>query len=164
MSLLTLFEIALIAYVPGALLLRAPILDPSRRASLPAEERVFWAVLLSVSLSCMITLGLASVGWYRYGRLLGINAALSIAIVLAWRGQLRLRSGAARPTAAALVAVALVAFALWLYGPPAEYIMGGKDPGAYMNAGIQIAQRGSLETIDPVVAGVPANHRDLLFT
>ena len=163
MTLLTLLEIALITYVPGALLFRAPILDPARRASLPAEERAFWAVLLSVSLSCMITLGLASVGWYRYGRLLGINGAISIAVLLAWRSQLRLRPTVARPTAAALVPVALVAFALWLYGPPAEYIMGGKDPGAYMNAGIQIAQRGSLETLDPVVASVPAGLRDLFF-
>ena len=52
---------------------------------------------------------------------------------------------------------------LWLYFPAAEYIMGGKDPGTYMNEGIQIAQRGSLVTHDHAVASVPAAYRDLFF-
>jgi hypothetical protein len=166
MTLLTLLEIALLAYVPGALLFRAPILDPSRRRTLPAEERVFWGVVLSVSVSCMLTLALASAGWYRYERLLGLNAGLSALALLVWRRALRASGDAARParpTPAALVPVALVALCLWLYGQPAEYVMGGKDPGAYMNAGIQIAQRGALETIDPVVSSVPPAMRDLFF-
>ena len=71
--------------------------------------------------------------------------------------------GAARPTLASIVPVALVALCLWRYGPPAEYVMGGKDPGAYVNAGIQIAQRGALATPDPVVASVPKPFRDLFF-
>jgi hypothetical protein len=162
MTLLTLLEIALLAYVPGALFFRAPILDPARRRTLPIEERLFWAVMLSVSLSCMVTLGLASVGWYRYGRLLGVNAGLSAAALLLWRGQLFAR-GATRPTLASIAPVALVALCLWRYGPPAEYVMGGKDPGAYVNAGIQIAQRGALATTDPVVASVPKPFRDLFF-
>jgi hypothetical protein len=162
MTLLTLLEIALLAYVPGALFFRAPILDPARRRTLPAEERLFWAIVLSVSLSCMVTLGLASVGWYGYGRLLGINVGLSAAALLLWRGQL-FAPGAARPTWTAIVPIGLVAFCLWRYGPPAEYVMGGKDPGAYMNAGIQIAQRGALETTDPVVVSVPKPFRDLFF-
>src|SRR4029453_17301137 len=102
MTLLTLLEIALLAYAPGALFFRAPILDPAHRRTLPAEERLFWAIVLSVSLSCMVTLGLASMGWYRYGRLLGVNAGLSAAALLIWRGQLFAR-GAARPTLTALV-------------------------------------------------------------
>ena len=162
MTLLTLLEIALLAYVPGALFFRAPILDPARRRTLPAEERVFWAIVVSVSLSCMVTLGLASVGWYRYGRLLAINGGLSAAALLLWRGTLLAR-GAARPTLTALAPVALVALCLWRSGPPAEYVMGGKDPGAYMNTGIQIAQRGALQTVDPVVSSVPAPLRDLFF-
>ncbi len=162
MTLLTLLEIALLAYVPGALFFRAPILDPARRRTLPAEERLFWAIVLSVSLSCMVTLGLASVGWYRYGRLLGVNAGLSAAALLIWRRQLFAR-GAARPTLTAIVPVALVALCLWRYGPPAEYVMGGKDPGAYMNTGIQIAQRGALAVADPVVSSIPTAFRDLFF-
>ena len=33
---------------------------------------------------------------------------------------------------------------VWRFFPPSEYIIGGKDPGVYMNEGIQIAQRGAL--------------------
>src|SRR5262245_24639370 len=114
MTLLTLLEIALLAYVPGALFFRSPILDPARRRTLPAEERVFWAIVLSVGLSCMVTLGLASVGVYRYGRLLAINGGLSAAALLLWRGQLFVR-GAARPTLTALAPIALVVFCVWRY-------------------------------------------------
>ena len=41
--------------------------------------------------------------------------------------------------------------------------MGGRDPGVYINEGIQIAQRRSLVTTDPVAAAVPAAMRDLFF-
>ena len=42
-----------------------------------------------------------------------------------------------------------------LQTPPAEYIIGGKDPGTYINEGIQIAQRGSLGIRDPLIASIP---------
>ena len=48
------------------------------------------------------------------------------------------------PALGALVPVAIVAGGLWLYGTPAEYVLGGKDPGGYVNEGVQIAQRGAL--------------------
>ena len=59
--------------------------------------------------------------------------------------------------------VALVALSLWVFPPPAEYIVGGKDPGVYMNAGVQIAQRGSLVIDDELVASLPAETRGLFF-
>ncbi len=45
----------------------------------------------------------------------------------------------------------------WMYFavPASEYVLGGRDPGVYMNEGIQIAQRRSLDTVDPVAAAVP---------
>ena len=39
--------------------------------------------------------------------------------------------------------------------------MGGKDPGTYMSEGIQIAQRGSLVTVDSTVSSIPSALRDL---
>ena len=59
--------------------------------------------------------------------------------------------------------MAIVAGGLWLYGPPAEYVLGGKDPGGYVNEGVQIAQRGALVATDPVIASVPAEFRDLVL-
>ena len=57
----------------------------------------------------------------------------------------------------------IIALGLWTFPPPAEYVLGGKDPGVYMNEGIQIAQRGGLVIADPLVAEVPAGLRDLFF-
>ena len=47
--------------------------------------------------------------------------------------------------------------------PASEYVVGGRDPGVYISEGIQIAQRQSLLTTDPVVAAVPQPTRDLFF-
>ncbi len=163
MTVTALLALALVAYLPGAVIFRVPVLDPRSRAGLPAEERVFWAIVLSVGFSCMLVLALAAGGWYRFERLLWLNGALSAAAILVWRGRLRFGAAAARPTAAALIPAALVAGCLWLYGPPAEYVMGGKDPGSYMNQGIQVAQRGALVTEDPVVSAIPREFVDLLI-
>lgn len=159
----TILAFALVAWLPGALLFRLPVLDPRGRAALPAEERALWAVVLSSGLSVMLTLGLALLGWYRFDRLLLILATLSGLLAILCRGRLRLGPEAPRPGLGALVPVAIVAGGLWLYGAPAEYVLGGKDPGGYVNEGVQIAQRGALVAPDPVIASVPAEFRDLVL-
>jgi hypothetical protein len=163
MTLRILLALALVAWLPGALLFRLPVLVPRGRAALPAEERGFWAVVLSAGLSVMLTIGLAAAGWYSFERLLLLEAGLALALVAICRGRLRYGPEAPRPGVGALVPVALVAAGLWLYGPPAEYVLGGKDPGGYVNEGIQIAQRGALVAHDPVIAEVPAEFRDLVL-
>jgi hypothetical protein len=57
----------------------------------------------------------------------------------------------------------LVALGAWLFFPSSEYVMGGKDPGTYMNEGIQIAQRGSLAIHDPALAELPGEYRPLFL-
>ena len=39
-------HVVLVAYLPGALIFRLPVGERLRRASLPAEERVFWSIVL----------------------------------------------------------------------------------------------------------------------
>jgi hypothetical protein len=175
-----LFSIALIAYLPGALIFRIPIAERHRRAALAAEERAFWGVILSIIVSASVVLGLAAVEQYTFDRLVLANGLVSLALLLAFN--LRLRYGArtgfaagatagadARaerapwPTASAVLPVLLILIGAWLYFPGAEYVMGGKDPGTYVNEGIQIAQRGSLVTHDAVIATVPREFRDLFF-
>ncbi len=97
MTLRTLLAFALVAWLPGALLFRLPLLDPRGRAALPAEERVLWAVVLSSGLSVMLTLGLAVFGWYRFERLLLIEAGIVVALAIVCRGRLRLGPEAPRP-------------------------------------------------------------------
>ncbi len=158
-----LLQSILLFYLPGALLFRAPRAERARRAALAAEERAFWAVMLSIAWTLTVTLALAAAGRYGFHTLLGINALLCGALVLAWRTRLRYAEPTGRPTAGALAVAGLLALGAWLHPLAAEYVMGGKDPGTYMNEGIQIAQRGGLVIHDPTVAAVPAATRDLFF-
>ncbi len=152
----------LIAWLPGAILYRLPWLDRERRASLDPEERAFWTIVLSLSWSLALVLALASANHYSFERVLLANALAAAAAIGTWRGRLRLGS-ARRLSASAVIPVALAIFCLARFNPPAEYIIGGKDPGTYLNEGIQIAQRGSIRITEPVVASVPAFARDLFF-
>ncbi len=140
------------------------MVDRGRRAALPAEERAFWAIVISLTLSLVVVLGLAAAGVYRFERLLLINLTCCLAIAALYGGRLRLGPGAPRPGWLVLVPVALVLLGLWRFFPPAEYVLGGRDPGVYMSEGIQIAQRSSLLIQDRVVGSLPTVFHDLFFT
>jgi hypothetical protein len=158
-----LLQVLVIGWLPGAVLLRAPFLDRDKRAALPAEERAFWAVLSSVALSLSIVLALAAAHRYSFGRLVAVDAAFSVALAAIARFNLRYGPAARRPGPAVLIPLALLLLGAWRFFPSAEYLIGGKDPGVYMNEGIQIAQRGRLVIADPVVSSVPDFARDLFF-
>ena len=152
----------LAGYLPGAAAFRLPLCDRAKRERLDAEERAFWAVVISVGWSLSAAFTLAALHRYSLTRLLEVNGLVVFAILAGWRGRLRYQA-AARVTPTAAVPLALLALCAVLYPPPAEYILGGKDPGVYINAGIQIAQRGRLVTIDETARGVPADARPLFF-
>ncbi|MEO8520437.1 MAG: hypothetical protein ABI603_03675 [Acidobacteriota bacterium] len=156
-------ELALIAWLPGAVIFRLPWLDRERRAALDAEERLFWAIVLSVALSLSIVLALAVAHRYSFERLLAADALVSAALAALAGGRLRFGGAARRVGLTAVVPLALVVLAGWRFFPSSEYIIGGKDPGTYLNEGIQIAQRGAIVVRDPVVAAVPPFARDLFF-
>ena len=156
-------QILLVAYLPGALILRLPGRSREYRGTLPADERVFWATLISVVWSCGIVLLLAALDRYTFQRLLAINSVVAAALLVVFRQHLRLGGIPSHLTPAALVPAAVVLLGMWLYFPPAEYVLGGKDPGTYINTGIQIAQRGQMVLKDNVVATVPPPFRDLFF-
>jgi hypothetical protein len=159
----SLVNLLIVGWLPGAVLFRLPYADRNKRASLDADERLFWAVLLSVALSSSIVVLLAALGRYTFERLIAADLVIAAAGLIASRFRLRL-GAAARPAGpAALVAVVLVGIGLYRFFPPAEYVIGGKDPGVYVSEGIQIAQRGTFVYEDPVVASVPVFARDLFF-
>lgn len=156
-------QILLVAWLPGALLLRLPGRSRAARAALAADERIFWTVLLSVVWSTTVVVLLALLGRYSFDRLLILNALIAVVAAVAGRQHLRLPRPLGRLSWDALVPAGLVVLGLWLYLPPAEYVIGGRDPGTYVNEGIQIAQRGQLVLTDPIVASVPPPFRDLFF-
>lgn len=151
----------LIAWLPGALAFRLPFWSRERRAALAAEERLFWHVIISLAISHAGVLALAAAHRYSFQRLLIVDGLLCVAFAAAAR--FRLRLGAARATRSAILPVALVALSCIRFFPPSEYIIGGRDPGTYINEGIVIAQRGTLLYEDPTVASVPPFARDLFF-
>jgi len=163
MGVLTFIEILIVGWLPGAVMFRLPLLDRDRRARLAAEERGYWMVVLSVVTSIALVLALAAAHRYSFKRLLIADALLSLALAAMARGNLRLGAAARRAGAGALIPLALLLLAAWRFSPPAEYIIGGKDPGVFVNAGVQIAQRGTFVYRDPVVAAIPADLRDLFI-
>jgi hypothetical protein len=161
--LLQIGALIIICWLPGAVLFRGPWLDRDRRAGLAAEERLFWAIVMSAAVSLSIVLVLAAAHRYTFERLLIADVLVAVSAAAISLGRLRLGAAAARITLAALIPIALVVLGLVRFFPPAEYITGGKDPGGYVNQGIQMAQRGAIVVTDPVVAAVPPFARDLFF-
>ncbi len=156
-------ELAIVGWLPGAAIFRLPGLDRDRRAALSAEERAFWAIVLSIGVSLSIVLVLASVHRYSLTRLMIADAAIAAAASAAARGRMRLGGAAPRPSMTALLPIAIVILGMWRFFPPAEYVIGGKDPGVYLNEGILLAQRGAIVIHEPVIAAVPSTARDLFF-
>jgi hypothetical protein len=161
--ILTLLKLAIVAWLPGAILFRLPIADRSKRAALDAEERLFWAITLSLIVSLSTVLALAAVGRYSFERLLLVDIGVAAAAALAAKFRLALGPTARRPGLTIAIPLALALLGWFRFFPSAEYVIGGKDPGVYVAEGIQIAQRGTLVYSDPVVAAVPAFARDLFY-
>ena len=161
----TVVSLLAIAYLPGAIIFRLPIAERSRRAALPAEERLFWAVIISIIITTTAAFVLAAMSAFSLRAVVWCDVALAARLALASLGNLRLGPAAPWPTwTAALPAVLIAAGAsMYFAAPAAEYVLGGRDPGVYMNEGIQIAQRQSLVTTDRVAAAVPVPSRDLFF-
>ncbi len=161
---LALVCLIVIAYLPGAIIFRLPVAGRTQRAALPAEERAFWAVLISVTLTTLIALALAAPGAYTLMRVAAIDAGLAAALVVAARGRLRYSPAPAAPARTAAAPLVLAAAGVLLFFPSSEYVMGGKDPGTYMNEGIQIGQHGSLMIHDATLAAVPDEFRPLFLS
>ena len=160
----TVLLVFLLAFLPGTMLLRCSSSFRQASAALSTEERLFWSVAISLTLSSVTALILAACGNYDINYLAYVNGAFTIALTLISRGRLHLQE-ATRPTRTALAPLLLIGISLgtFFYVPPAEYIIGGRDPGVYVNAGVQISQRDSLVIEDSVVRTVPREYRHLFF-
>ena len=99
----------LLGYLPGALLFRLPYWQRDTRAALPAEERVFWHVVLGVSWSLTIVLALAALALYPFERLLSLTAGAVAGVFVVGRGRLLYRSTATRVTWTAVLPLILIA-------------------------------------------------------
>ena len=155
--------ILLIVWLPGAVLFAVPKWDRARRAALPAEERLFWHIVISLAWSLAVVLVLAASGAYRLEWVMTVNVLVIALLLSLARGKLGYSGTARAPTASALVPVVLIVLAAVRFFPSSEYVIGGKDPGGYINQGVLIATRGSLVIHESEVAAIPAPVRTLFF-
>src|SRR4051812_12677009 len=120
-------------------------------------------VVLSVAISLGVVLALAIVHRYSLRRLLVADLLVAFALAGASRFRLHMPRTAVPPGVGALIPLALLALCAWRFFPPSEYVIGGRDPGVYVNEGVQIAQRGAIVVHDETVALVPLFARDLFY-
>ena len=151
-----------LAWLPGAAIYRAPVVDRSRREMLDADERVFWQVVISTATALILALALASVARYRFDYLIAGQLLIAVVPLALWRGRLRM-SAAPRPGLSVLIPLVLAGLGAVRFFPGAEYVIAGKDPGTYVNEGVQIAQSGAYVIQDETIQKVPASTRELFF-
>jgi hypothetical protein len=132
------------------------------KARLGFLEQIYLVISGSMLVSGWVSLFLAEVGVFSPSRTAIVVCAGAALAILVLRRRLSLRPGP-RSRPEIVVAAALVAFAVVVYFPPFEHILGGRDPGVYVNAGFQLARDGRLVYDDPVVAGLPRESWPLFF-
>ena len=156
MLMIAIASLIAIAWLAGAIVFRLPVADRAKRAALPAEERVFWSVVISVATTTTLAFVLAAMGVYSLTR---------------WSGAIRGLPPCLRACRAAISARRAATSARLERGDPCRadcgrkrgciriascgVRVGGRDPGVYVNEGIQIAQSRSLVTTDRIAASVP---------
>lgn len=147
--------------VPG--LLALALLPERERRELPLDETLFLGVALSVCLSSWLGLLLAELGRFSLLRAGLLLAGLSALLALAARR--RLGWPCARPVRARalLPALLVLALAILLQARPSEYLVGGRDPGAYVASMALIGRTGGILYTDPAVLAIPPEDVSLFF-
>lgn len=163
---------AALAYPAAIVLLLLPglgflsLLRTSDREKLPLDERLFLTGAISVAASSWIALLLAEFG--AFGAVRAATAELALFVLVLIVARLLGRRPAwpfARPgrAAALLPGFAVLVVSFLLHAQPSEYIVGGRDPGAYISAMGVIARTGAITHLDPVVASIPAEDLSLFY-
>jgi Dolichyl-phosphate-mannose-protein mannosyltransferase len=148
-------------FVPGLVFLA--LLSREDRDDLALDEALFLAVAVSVIASAWLGLVLAEAGFFS---LVGAAAILGAAALgAALVGRRRLVWPLPRPRSAHEIGPALVllALAVTLQCRPSQYIMGGRDPGAYIASMGIIARTGGIVFQDPLVRAVPREDVELFY-
>lgn len=148
--------------VPGLLFLALLPEEEARRT--PRDEALFLAVGLSVAASAWVALLLGEASLFSLPRAAMVTAGLSLATAVLGRHHLRSPfRGASGPSVSFLPAAFVLAVAVLLQAHPSQYIVGGRDPGAYVAAMATIARTGGIAFTDPLVLAVPEDDAELFF-
>lgn len=155
------FSIPLILFVPGNLLYN---LSFKENKKVDLAETVFIQILISILISGLVGLFLAIVGIFSLFSLITILLSFSIAIILKFNCFIRIKSyrkNEERFQAFVLLGIILISIALFFH--PFESIIGGRDPGVYINSGVNIAKTGSITIQDNLIASLNPEDFDNIF-
>jgi hypothetical protein len=133
------------------------------REALAPDEGLCLAVALSVMASAWVGLVLAEAGRFSLLAAAALLAAGSFVAALVFRARLGLPIGRPRAWADVLPTAVVLALALALQARPSEYVVGGRDPGAYVAAMSTIARTGGIVVTDPVVLSIPPEDVELFY-
>ena len=149
-----------IFFAPGVLVVSA--LSGREKIALSLGEKLYLTIASSILLSGWVGLTLAEIGWFSPTRVAAVVAILVAVAALVFSKQLSFAPGS-RNWRELAVASALIAFTLVAFYPPYEYILGGRDPGVYVNTGFHLVREGNLTFTDPLIASIPEEDWALFF-
>lgn len=154
---------AVLFFVPGLALLF--VLGPRERRALPWDEALFLVVATSVATSAWAALVLAEAGRFSVVGGAALVGGLSLVAALVSRRVPSEAPEALPPPVRGTVGPTLVvlALALALQARPSQYLVGGRDPGAYVAAMGVVARTGALVTVDRAVVSIPPADVELFF-
>lgn len=136
-------------------------LSSAVRGKLTGGERIYLIVAGSLLVSGWVGLLLAELGRFSPARVATIVFILTAVGAVALRRRLSLRGSWEGPEL--IAAGLLVAFAVVNYFPPFDYVLGGRDPGVYVNIGFHLSRDGQLLYEDDVVKSMPEDSWPLFF-
>lgn len=150
-------------FAPGALLVS--VLTGRDKVALSLGEQLYLTIASSLLISGWVGITLAELGRFSPANVAVVVAFLVAVAAIAFRKHLSFTMGTvgAKEWRELGVAGVLVAFTMVAYFPPYEYILGGRDPGIYVNTGFHLARDGNLMFTDPVIASIPEEDWPLFF-
>ena len=150
--------------LPGLVFLS--LLHESDRRRLGPDERAFLAGGVSVAVSAWVALLLAELGVFSTVGAAALECVIAFMVVAVGRFLGRKPGsafGAIENRESVLPALLVLTVAFALQAKPSEYIVGGRDPGAYVSAMGVIARTGAITHLDPVVASIPPEDLSLFY-
>jgi 4-amino-4-deoxy-L-arabinose transferase-like glycosyltransferase len=157
-------SLPLIFFIPGFLIFTLLDQKITRLERITGfTEVIFIQVLISTLISGCIGLALAQLGLFSlfYVDLVIISGCVIIIGIFkpSWNN-VQFPQQHSGKTTYALIVILLLALALFFH--PSPWIFGGRDPGVYVNTGVNIANTGAIITIDPFLGNMN-NHTQNLF-
>ena len=147
--------------VPGLALLA--VLGERDRRSLALDEALFLAVASSVCLSSWLGLVLAELGRFSLVTAGLLLLAFSLAVLALGRRRIGAPFARAQSWRALVPPAVVLTLSLALDARPSQYIVGGRDPGAYVASMALIGRTGKILYEDKAVLAIPREDLAVFF-